>query len=470
MSEAHPSSSASDPAPEPGHPAAPADPQPGVEPLAAEPPVEPPVEPVTIPAVSSSDARRPRWAEEPVTNGTPSHWLEPEPVAAASLTPPARGGILGQLFAVALVASIISSAGTFLILDASGTLDRDAPAAPAGPVGQTTGTTSVTISEDSAVIRATAAVSPAVVTITTRKGDGTTGNPLDLPATGKAAGIIFDSKGWILTNRHVVEGAQTITVKLMDGREFQANLYGIDTLTDLAIVKVDARDLPVAPMGDSTALKAGQLAIAIGDPLGTFENSVTVGVISALGREISVPDAQTGQPRQLRNLIQHDAAINEGNSGGALVDSLGQVIGVNTALAGGSTGIGFAIPIEIAKPIMRQALAGETLSRPYLGIVYTAVTPTVMRKASLPIDYGAWVSGANDGRPPVVVGSPAEKAGIKDGDIITAIGGQRIDAGHSLEDVLVRYSPGDEVTLSVLRAGATLELKVTLGTRPSGLE
>jgi serine protease Do len=430
----------------------------------------PPADPATSTAFTPPDEGRPRWVDVPVINATPSHWLEPEPTVPPVTIAATRGNIIGQLFAVALVAAIISSAGTFLVLDASGALDRVAPAAASGPLGQTTGATSVNIDEESAIIRAAAAVSPAVVTITTRQDNGTTTNPLDLPATGVGSGIIFDPSGWILTNRHVVAGSQTVTVKLKDGSEFQGSIYGIDTLTDLAIVKIDAKDLPVAPMGDSTALKAGQLAVAIGSPLGSFENSVTAGVVSALGREITVPDAQTGQPRTIRNLIQTDAAINPGNSGGALVDSLGQVIGINTAVAGSAEGIGFAIPIEIAKPIMRQALAGEKLSRPYLGIVYTTVTPTVMRQASLPIDYGAWVSGANDGSPAVVPGAPADKAGVKSGDIITAIGGQRLDAAHSLEDVLVRHGPGDEVTLSVLRAGATIELKVTLGTRPSDLQ
>ncbi|MFI5254785.1 MAG: S1C family serine protease [Candidatus Limnocylindrales bacterium] len=415
---------------------------------------------------------RPRWADSPAQYSTPSHWLEPEPVVPSPpVSGPSRGGIVGQLMAVALVAAIISSAGTYLVLDASGALDRTvAPATSNAPTGQTTSNTSVTISEDSAIIRAAAAVSPAVVTITTHQNSGTNINPLDLPATGVGSGIIFDPLGWILTNRHVIAGAQSVTVKLKDGREFTGTIYGVDTLTDLAIVKIDAKDLPVAPIGDSTSLKAGQLAVAIGSPLGTFENSVTAGVISALGREITVPDEQTGQPVLIRNLIQTDAAINPGNSGGALVDSLGQVIGVNTAVAGTAQGIGFAIPIEMATPIMKQALAGQPLSRPYIGILYVAVTPTVQRQANLPIDYGAYVSGDSSGGPAVVAGSPADKAGVKSGDIVTAIGGQRIDAAHSLEDVLVRYSPGDVVTLSILRAGSTIELKVTLGTRPSGLQ
>jgi S1-C subfamily serine protease len=334
----------------------------------------------------------------------------------------------------------------------------------------------VQLNEESAVIRSAAAVSPAVVTITSHSTATTdpgaapsTSDPFSLPTTGIGSGIIYDAAGWILTNRHVVAGSDTVTVKLKDGREFQGTTYGIDTLTDLAIVKIEGTDLPVAPLGDSTTLQIGQLAIAIGSPLGDFENSVTTGVISATGRAITVNDEATGQPRRLRNLIQTDAAINPGNSGGALVDSLGQVIGVNTAVAGSAQGIGFAIPIEIAKPLLKQAIAGEPLSRPYIGISYQPVTPTLKRQANLPIDYGAWVA-SDSGGPGVRAGGPAATAGLQDDDIITAIDGQRIDAGHPLEDVLVRYRPGDQVTLTVLRDGATLDLKVTLGTRPSDLE
>ncbi len=438
------------------------DPQHPIDPEAPAPSVPP--------AFTPPEEARPRWVDPPADPVTPPRWLEPDPLTrpAASAPNGGRGGLLGPLFAVALIAAVMASSGTYLVLDASGALDRATPA-PGGTTAQPASTTTIRIDEDSAITRAAAIVSPAVVTITTREGSGIGIDPLDLPATGVGSGILFDAAGWILTNRHVVAGAQTFTVKLKDGREFSGRTYGIDTLTDLAIVKIDGSDLPVAPIGDSTALKAGQLAIAIGSPLGSFENSVTAGVVSALGREITVTDEQTGQPRRLRNLIQTDAAINQGNSGGALVDALGQVIGVNTAVAGSAQGIGFAIPIEVAKPIMRQAVAGEPLSRPYLGIVYTAVTPTLMRQEKLPIDYGAWIS-SSDARPAVVAGTPAAKAGLEDGDIITAIGGQRIDAGHSLEDILVRYRPGDEVALSVLRDGATLELKVTLGTRPADLQ
>ena len=408
--------------------------------------------------------------------------------ASGSTTPATEGGrrgsLVGPLLAVALIAAIATSAGEFLVLQASGAF---APASTTTtvtgqPASRAAGQTTVQLNEDSAVIRAAAAVSPAIVTITSRvtgvtgappdpnAGSGSGTDPFTLPATGIGSGIIFDKAGWVLTNRHVVSGSDAVTVKLNDGREFQGSTYGSDTLTDLAIVKIEGTDLPVAPLGDSTKLEIGQLAIAIGSPLGDFANSVTTGVVSAMGRSITVNDVTTGQSRNLRNLIQTDAAINPGNSGGALLDSLGQVIGVNTAVAGSAQGIGFAIPIEMAKPLLMQAVAGEPLSRPYIGISYQPVDPQVKRQANLPIDYGAWIAVTQSGASGISAGSPAEKGGLLDGDIITAIEGQRIDAGHSLDSVLVRYRPGDTITLTVLRDGTTVDLKVTLATRPGDLE
>ncbi len=427
-----------------------------------------------------AEPSRPQWAAPPPEATTPSNWMEPVPASAPNSTGRAehgrRGPTIGPLLAVALVAAVITSAGQLLVLQAAGLLGADV--SPIAVTGQQVGQTTVELDEESAVIRAAAAVRPAIVTITSRStgqvdtsAEPSADDPFSLPQTGVGSGIIYDAAGWILTNRHVVAGSDAVTVKLNDGREFSGTTYGIDTLTDLAIVKIEGADLPVAPLGDSTKLEIGQLTIAIGSPLGSqFANSVTTGVVSATGRAIIVNDEATGQPRRLRNLIQTDAAINPGNSGGALVDSLGQVIGVNTAVAGSAQGIGFAIPIEIAKPLLEQALAGEPLTRPYIGISYQSVDPQVKRESNLPIDYGAWVSSTTGSGSGVTSGGPAEKAGVEDDDIITAIEGQRIDIGHSLEDVLVRYRPGDTITLTVLRDGATLDVKVTLGTRPSDLE
>jgi S1-C subfamily serine protease len=308
-------------------------------------------------------------------------------------------------------------------------------------------------------------VSPAVVTITTTVQ---TNDPLAIPDTGVGSGVIYDAAGWIITNHHVVDSAKQVQVVLPDGRKFTGNVYGIDTLTDLAIVKIDATGLPAALIGDSSQIKPGQLAVAIGSPLGTFTNSVTSGVISALGRDVPVTDPETGQERVLHNLIQTDAAINPGNSGGPLVDDGGTVVGINTAVAGGAQGIGFAIPVNIAKPIMAQALAGQQLERPWMGVFYVPVNRSVADEDKLPIDYGAYISAPTSGDIAIVPDSPAAKAGLQVGDIITDIDGRRIDGTSTLDDILSQYKPGDTVTLTVLRSGQTVQVPLTLGVRPAG--
>ena len=225
------------------------------------------------------------------------------------------------------------------------------------------------------------AVSPAVVTIVAEgvtTTDPTTGQASTGTATG--SGVIFDANGLILTNHHVVEGSPSkLTVNLKDGRSFDATIYGIDTLTDLAIVKVDQTGLPTAPIGDSSSIQVGQTAIAIGSPLGEFTDSVTSGIISAMGRSIDVEGGR------LTNLIQTDTAINPGNSGGPLLDPTGAVIGINTAGASQSQGIGFAIPIDIARPLLTQASAGQPLARPWLGIRFETIDPTIEQANGLSV-------------------------------------------------------------------------------------
>jgi S1-C subfamily serine protease len=429
--------------------------------------------------------RRPAWAAtevdaEQAAPPTPERWFEPahEEAAGGGIPPVpagaprgggrARGGFVGVIVAASLVSATLASVGTYGLLRASGSLDR--PAATLGAVQAQTVTAPqpIVIDEQSAITTAAAKVSPAIVTITSSGAAPNPNGPLgQIPATGVGSGVIFDSNGWIITNKHVVVGSTSLQVALQDGRQFSGTIYGIDTLTDLAIVKLDATGLPAAPIGNSSATKVGQLAIAIGSPLGTYTNSVTAGIISAFGRTIQVEDGT-----QLRNLVQTDAAINPGNSGGALLDAAGNVIGINSAVARTAEGIGFAIPINIAKPIMQQALAGQKLARPWIGIRYQALTQQIAEQEKLAVSEGAWLQptaggGATD--PAVVPGSPAAKAGLTEGDIITSVDGVKITARAPLDDILTEYVPGTTVALDVLRDGKALTLTLTLGTRPASL-
>jgi S1-C subfamily serine protease len=367
----------------------------------------------------------------------------------------------------AVLAAVLASGGTVAALGVTGALNKTVlqTATQAGtPVAANN--QPVKIDESSATIDVAAAASPAVVRITTNSQvDTSTGI---IPSTGVGSGVIYDANGWILTNKHVVQGSDTMKVELNDGRVFDGSVYGIDTLTDLAIVKINATGLPAAKLGDSSELKVGQLVVAIGSPLGTYTNSVTSGIVSAKGRSITTDGNQN-----LNNLIQTDAAINPGNSGGPLLDSGGDVVGINTAIAVDSNGIGFAIPINIAKPIMSQAVAGKKLERPYMGVIYRAIDRQLATQDKLPVNDGALVipGGANGGAsaPAVVPNSPADKAGIKEGDIITKVNDQAIDTDNPLDATLSEFAPGDTVTVQLLRGGQTMTVQVTLATRPSNL-
>jgi serine protease Do len=442
----------------------------------AEPEAIPPNETV---AYSPPPESRPEW--------TRSAWLDPadaavrspaptEPVApivTPAATPARRTGPdgLARILAAALLSAVLASSGTVLVLESTGALNRPAGSGAGAPLsGQTPNP--VAIDDSSAVVTAAASVSPAVVRITAT-GTATDVFGGQIPERGVGSGVIYDPAGWILTNRHVVRTqdgaiASALTVELKDGREFKGTVYGIDTLTDLAIVKVDATGLPSASIGRSADIKVGQLAIAIGSPLGTYTSTVTTGIISATGRSIEV---EAGV--HLNNLIQTDAAINPGNSGGPLLDAAGQVIGINTAVEANSNGIGFAIPIDIARPIMAQALAGKQLARPYVGISYVQIDLKVKNQKNLTVDHGALIEPQTDATgatlPAIRPGSPAEKAGLKAGDIVLAIEGQTVDSEHPLDAMLTSYAPGQSVKLTVLRGTEQLEISVTLGTRPDGL-
>jgi serine protease Do len=445
-----------------------------VTPLTPTAPLTPAAPEAAAESYSPTPETRPDWIRTydaaPATP-TPERWYEPatEPAPAVAVAPTtSRRSSGGPIVAAALLSAVLASGGTVLALGATGALDRTIPGSSATAAGTPVGAVKpVTIDENSATIAVAARVSPAVVRITVT-GNTNNGDLGVIPSTGVGSGVIYDSHGWILTNKHVVEGGDKFDVELKDGRVLAGTVYGIDTLTDLAIVKVDGTDLPSAAIGESDALKVGQLVVAIGSPLGTYSNSVTSGIVSATGRSITTE----GSTKPLNNLIQTDAAINPGNSGGPLLDADGNVIGINTAIASGSNGIGFAIPIDIARPIMAQAVAGQELSRPYMGISFVTINRAFATDHQLTVNQGAYVGGVDASGATtsgIVAGQPADKAGIQDGDIITKVGDKTIDSEHPLDSVLSQFSPNQTVPVELLRDGKTETVQVTLGTRPDNL-
>ena len=386
------------------------------------------------------------WSSAPAWSTRRSLPTEPP------LPEPARRPRLIGFVAIALAAGLVS--GSLSGLAVVNLVGGQPPGTTTLPPGEQV--QQLTLDETSAITNAVASVAPAVVTI---EATQTTGG------TGSGSGFIFDPDGWILTNKHVAEGAATLTVTLADSRTFDASLIGTDTLTDLAIIKIDASELPTAPIGSSAALEIGQLAVAIGNPLGTYRDTVTTGVVSGLGRQIVAGDGASSE--QLNHLIQTDAAINPGNSGGPLLDSAGQAIGVNTAVNQDAQGIGFAIPIDVAKPIINQALNGQELERPWIGVYYVAITKQLATDRDLPVDSGVLIDSSQSSVPAVFPGSPAERAGLRSGDIITAIDGNAVNADQDLAEQILQKSPGDTVTLRVLRSGSTREVEVKLGVLPA---
>lgn len=309
---------------------------------------------------------------------------------------------------------------------------------------------------ESAITKAVEVVSPAVVTVVTDLPDqkGFFGTLPGGQSTG--SGFIISEDGYIVTNNHVIESGVAYQVILQSGEERAAQLIGRDKFSDLAILKVEGEMPAVAVLGNSDALRPGETAIAIGSPLGDFKNSVTVGVISATGRSID-----TGDGYQIEGMLQTDAAINEGNSGGPLVNLSGEVVGVNTMIIRGSSsasveGMGFAIPATDVKVIGAQIIQQGYVSRPYIGIRYQYINPTIASRYNLPVQWGVYVSG-------VVQNSPAEKAGLQAGDIITQLGGIPIDETHPYYNTLFSFAPGDEIEVGFIRNNAeeTVQLVLT---------
>jgi serine protease Do len=291
---------------------------------------------------------------------------------------------------------------------------------------------------------------PAVVSITTRHIEQGQFNR-STPPSGLGSGVIVDERGHILTNNHVVEGAEDIRVTLPDERAFRATLVGADAFTDLAVLRIEGRKLPVVPLGDSSKLAVGETVIAIGNPLWIEGGpTVTVGVVSALGRSME----QEGLP-VLHNLIQTDAAINPGNSGGPLLDGAGRVIGVNTALIPSAHGIGFAISINTAKPVLKALIETGRIVRPTIGVTAVSVTPQIAYTNDLPAERGVLIVKVD-------ANGAGQAAGLEAGDVLTSVEGRAVKDLHEFHDALLRRKPGDTIEVSIWRNGATRVLRPVL--------
>jgi serine protease Do len=296
-------------------------------------------------------------------------------------------------------------------------------------------------------------VGPAVVTVINKQpNDAGT----EVVPAGSGSGFILDEEGHIVTNQHVVDGGVEFVVVLADGREEPATLIGADPNADVAVLKIDTKVPAVAKLGNSNALLPGQSVLALGSPLGTFTNTVTEGIVSALGR--TVPDEDGGP--ELLNLIQHDAAINPGNSGGPLVTLTGEVVGINTLGIIDAQGLFFAVPSETVRRVANQLIAEGSIQYPYLGLRLTQLDDETILRWGLDVEEGFYVAG-------VVAGSPAEAAGMQQGDVVTALNLQRVGEQVSLVGALFQYQPGDTVQLTVQRGYVSFRVEITLVERPA---
>jgi serine protease Do len=282
------------------------------------------------------------------------------------------------------------------------------------------------------------------------------------PQTVSGSGFFISDKGYVVTNNHVVEGTDSVHVVLASGAQENATIVGTDQYNDIAVLKVNGTVPAVATLGNSDVLKPGESVIAIGSPLGDFKNTVTVGVVSATGRTID-----SGQGYQIEGLIQTDAAINQGNSGGPLVDLAGEVVGINTLIVRNTgtgavaEGLGFAIPIDTAAAVASQLIQKGYVAHPYLGITYQPIAPSIAAAYNLPVQWGVYITR-------VASGGPASAAGLQQDDIITKLGDVTLDGDHGYLNTLYNYSPGDKIPLTIIRNGQTMQLEVTLGEASHG--
>jgi serine protease Do len=382
--------------------------------------------------------------------------LRIDSVANYALLAPIGGSGTLKSRSTAISASLIFMLGTILLAGCSEQepglqADNTAKASP-----------EASIPADEPVAKVASRVGPSVVQVNVRAVRET---PLGTQrGEGLSSGVIYRSDGYIVTNNHVIEGATGVNVAFADGTIEDASIVGTDPNTEIAVIKVNRNDLPAATFDDGDAPVVGQLAVAIGSPSG-FESTVTSGVVSGVGREFppELTGSGTAARSALTDLIQTDAAISPGNSGGALADRDGEIIGINVAYLPpaetGAVNLGFAVPSDTAVSVADQLIEKGKVTTPYLGVLTTDLSPEDAGRFDLPVDSGALVDQ-------VVPGSPAREAGVRKGDIITALGDARIVGYGDLLGALRDHEPGDRVTLTIFRNTVEKKLEVTLGERP----
>ncbi|HPF95032.1 MAG: trypsin-like peptidase domain-containing protein [Candidatus Magasanikbacteria bacterium] len=336
------------------------------------------------------------------------------------------------------------------------------------------------IEQDDIVAELVAKVSPSVVSIDiskslkdTRKANDfytddfvlDNGGDDELLRIGGGSGFFVSGDGLIVTNRHVIDDTEaSYVVVTQDGTEYEATVAGIDPVLDLGFLKIEGSNFPAIELGDSDQIRIGQTVIAIGNALAEFQNTVTKGIVSGLDRRLEA-SGSAGE-ELIEEAIQTDAAINPGNSGGPLIDLQGRVIGVNTAVTDGAQSLGFALPSNAIQRAVDSMRKYGRIIRPWIGVRYIQVDADYAKRNALPYTYGALVQrGQIRGDLAIIPGSPADKAGLKENDLLLELNGKRLDIKHPLSSQVARFSPGDEITLKIFRAGEEKELKMTLEER-----
>ena len=359
------------------------------------------------------------------------------------------GGLIGGL-AVYSLGSLVEKTPT---PPPTAAVSGPTPTAENAPFQLATTDFSTTITE------AVKKVSPTVVTVLGQMPQ----SPFTLNSSSQVSGsgVIISPEGYIITNNHVVEDTEEVSVILADGEELPAEIVGTDRFSDLAVLKIDGEEVQkTATLGNSDNLSSGETVIAIGSPLGKFKNTVTVGVVSATDRMLRISENY-----QMEGLIQTDAAINQGNSGGPLVNLAGEVIGINTLIVRGGAnvaaeGLGFAIPSNMTRAIAGQIIENGYVARPFLGIRWEWVTPGIAEMYNLPVEWGAFISA-------IEPDTPADQAGLREGDIIINFGDRALDENNPFVNALYDHAPGETVPLIIQRGDQQLELEVTLDEQPN---